>query len=176
MRTLAAIHVVGNAVLLGLGYYWLGIGETRAATLLWSALIAVVLLLLASYLHAATLKTSVRRLLPVAIGTIAVYLLLARFTAPALWPVRWIVIPVIALALATGSKHWQKPLYWLEVPILLLCAVWLPLKLMAWVPHVGNFGLQMFSFTLRALAAYLLFVGGTLALEFLTQSNRVASP
>lgn len=46
MRTLIAVHVAGNALLLWLGYYWLGLGETRAATLAWSALIALLLLAL----------------------------------------------------------------------------------------------------------------------------------
>jgi len=223
MRTLVAIHLLGDALLLWLGYYWLGLGETSAATLVWSVFIASLLLSLTSVLHAATLRrgagtpacrdgtravaTSAARLFLTAITLLIVYFLLAQWAAysvqpafkiaswltltfrkptkpstiqtifnAALWLIRWMLVPVIALSLSTKSKHLRNPRYWMAVPILLLCAIWLPLKLLAWVPHAGAFTLQMASFTLRALIAYLLFVAGTLALDFLTQSIKVASP
>src|SRR6185369_3750523 len=53
IRNLAAVHVASNALLLWLGYYWLGIGESRAASLLWSAVVALVLLCLSACLHGA---------------------------------------------------------------------------------------------------------------------------
>ena len=98
LAPLAAIHLAGNALLLWLGYYWLGLGETRAATLLWSALVALLLLSLASWLHGATFayfaadprrltaafRTSLRRLGPLvaaAIVVLAIYLLLAAWAA-----------------------------------------------------------------------------------------------
>src|SRR5438552_2499740 len=40
-RQLAVIHLVGNGLLLWLGYYWLGIGESRASALIWSAAVLV---------------------------------------------------------------------------------------------------------------------------------------
>ena len=47
MRTslakLALTHALANALLLWLGYYWLGLGEGRAAALSWSALVALAL-------------------------------------------------------------------------------------------------------------------------------------
>ena len=51
---LAAAHVVGNALLLWLGYYWLGLGESRASTLAWSALVALFLVTLECFLHGST--------------------------------------------------------------------------------------------------------------------------
>src|ERR1039458_10687370 len=52
---LFAIHVAGNAVVLGVAYYWLGIGESHAATLAWSAALALIILCLACCLHGGTL-------------------------------------------------------------------------------------------------------------------------
>ena len=60
----------------------------------------------------------------------------------------------------------------LAAPVLLLCAFRLPFLLMAWVPSVGGFWLEMLSFTVRCAAAYLLFVGAWLLLVFLTSSGR----
>ena len=67
---------------------------------------------------------------------------------------------------------------------MLVCALWIPLQLMGWAPHVGGFGMEMFSFVVRLIAAYLLFVGAWLALTFLTsggnprvtQSSTAVSP
>ncbi|MFN7997134.1 MAG: hypothetical protein U0Q18_26200 [Bryobacteraceae bacterium] len=54
MTPIAPVHLVGNALLMGLGYYWLGLGETRAATLLWSLLVALAVLALTCWLEGAT--------------------------------------------------------------------------------------------------------------------------
>jgi hypothetical protein len=262
LAPIAAVQLVGNALLLWLGYYWLGLGETRAATLAWSALVALLLLTLACWLHGATFAyfSGTRRLplrrLPLLVAAVivllAVYWALARwsnfssrpafkiasyltmtFRKPvkpatvlnvfklALWLVRWMVVPALALpvlcriatpatkgsedarssgavALARGpapspvhrpqagsgrppARNWW---YWIATPILLVCALWLPLKLMGWTPHAATFSMQMFSFVLRLPIAYLLFVGAWLTLVFLTsggspratQSSTVASP
>ena len=92
IRNVAALHLVGNALLLWLGYYWLGTSESGAATLAWSALVAMVLLFLVCWLHAGTLvyfresagafRRTLRRLFPVvsaAIVLIAVYVVLAKW-------------------------------------------------------------------------------------------------
>ncbi len=55
MRGLLLLHAGANAALLALGYYWLGVGETRAATLLWSALVCLAWLVLAPVAYAAPL-------------------------------------------------------------------------------------------------------------------------
>ena len=269
LAPIAAVQLVGNALLLWLGYYWLGLGETRAATLAWSALVALLLLTLACWLHGATFAcfSGTRRLplrrLPLlvvaAIVLLAVYWALAQwadyssqpafkiasyltltFRKPvkpatvlkvfnyALWLVRWMVVPALALPVlcgiatpaarphpteppateppatephptephptephpteprpsGSGRRHARNWWYWIATPILLVCALWLPLKLMGWTPHAATFAMQMFSFVVRLLIAYLLFVAAWLVLLFLTsggspratQSSTVASP
>jgi len=228
LAPLAAVHLVGNAMLLWLGYYWLGLGETRAATLSWSALVALLLLTLECWLHGTTFayfsgvhRLPLRRLPPLVAAVIvllAVYWALARWSdyssqpafkiasyltmtfrkpvKPAivlsvlnfvLWLVRWMVVPVLALPILCGiatrhrSRKWW---YWIATPVLLVCALLLPLRLMGWRPYNGGFAMEMFSFVVRLLIAYLLFVGAWLVLEFLTsggspratQSSTVASP
>ena len=217
---LAAAHVVGNALLLWLGYYWLGLGESRASTLAWSALVALFLVTLECFLHGSTFAwfSLPKRWLPLrrlpllvagVIGLLAVYWALARWSGysgqpafkiaswltmtfrkpvkpatvmsafnTALWLVRWMAVPVLALRvlcdMATGrhSRRWWN---WIATPVLLVCALWLPLKLMGWTPYTGSFSLEMFSFVMRLLAAYLLFVAGWLTLEFLTSGGNPRS-
>jgi hypothetical protein len=228
LAPLAAVHLVGNALLLWLGYYWLGLGETRAATLAWSALVALLLLTLECWLHGATFayfsgtrRLPLRRLPPLVAAVIvllAVYWALAQwsdyssqpafkiasyltmtFRKPvkpstvlkvlnvALWLVRWMVVPVLALPILCSiatRHHSRKWWYWIATPVLLVCALLLPLRLMGWTPHAGSFAMQMLSFVVRLLIAYLLFVGAWLVLVFLTsggspratQSSTVASP
>jgi hypothetical protein len=99
IRNVAALHLVGNALLLWLGYYWLGTSESRAGTLLWSAFVALVGLTLACWLHAGTLvyfgegrgafRRTLRRFLPVlaaAFVLIAIYVLLAKWEAYSMRP------------------------------------------------------------------------------------------
>src|ERR1017187_4085826 len=208
---LFGIHVAGNAVVLGLAYYWLGIGESRAATLAWSAVLALVILCLACCLHGGTLaffragesrslsvafRTVLRHMAPFLAAVIliaAVYWLLTQWAAysatPALriasWctlklrkPVkpatvlhafdlvlallRWMVTPVFILPMFSGiaargwrgssefGRHRRNRFYWFAAPLLLLCALALPWQLVAWVPRVGSFTLEMLSFTARA--------------------------
>jgi hypothetical protein len=83
VRGLAILHALMSAVVLWLGYYWLGIGETRAATLLWSGLIAVLFAVLACWTYGASFaffdgeqnrrvsaawKSALRNLLPLAVA------------------------------------------------------------------------------------------------------------
>lgn len=228
MRNIIAIQLAGNALLLWLGYYWLGLGETRAATLAWSALIALLLLTLECWLQGATFawfadrrRMPVRRVAPLllaAIVLLALYAALARWGdysatpafkiaswltmtmrrpvkpatvlrgfSVALWLVRWMVAPALALPIFAGiaTGHRSRKLWlWIVTPVLLVCALWLPLKLMGWTPYSGRFAMEMFSFVTRLLIAYLLFVGAWLVLAFLTaggnpratQSSTVVSP
>jgi hypothetical protein len=88
--TLFAAHLVGNAALLWLGYYWLGVGESDAAHLAFSAAIILFLALAAVWLHGTSLvffrdngslanaaKRSLRNLLPLILLTIVVALIYA---------------------------------------------------------------------------------------------------
>src|SRR5437667_2477364 len=48
---LVLLHFVGNALLLGLGYYWLGLGESSGTRLVWSFFVAAVFVCLSVWLH-----------------------------------------------------------------------------------------------------------------------------
>src|ERR1035438_1589371 len=96
---LFAIHVAGNAVVLGVAYYWLGLGDSHAATLAWSAALALIILCLACCLHGGTLvffragesrslsvafRTTLRQMAPFLAAVVliaAVYWLLAQWAA-----------------------------------------------------------------------------------------------
>jgi hypothetical protein len=233
MRAMAALHLAGNGLLLWLGYYWLGLGESRAATLAWSATIAAALLILACWLYGgafaffripgagvlAAFRSVLRnlwKLAAFAIAVLVIYALLAKWQEysgrpafsiaswltlklrkpvkpasvlrvfnVALWLVRWLVLPAILVpafaALAgTRGRRW----YSIEAPVLVILALWIPSRLLGWVPHVESFGMEMASFLVRALCAYLLFIAAGLGVAFRTsagspersQPRTVASP
>ena len=222
-RMLCLTHLIGNALLLWLGYYWLGVGESTMVRLVWSALLALLIIAATAWLHGSSfaffqnersalepaLRTALRDLPPLFVLSIAVliiYGLLAwwrdystqpassiasyltlKFRKPVkpatveavfnavLWVVRWAILPILLLPLANSlaNKGWQgfradawtrsrQWLYWIEVVVLLLLGIWLPLKLMTWVPNFTSFGMQMTSFVIRLLIAYLLFVASWL--------------
>ena len=222
------LHLIANALLLWLGYYWLGVGEGSIPSLLWSAFVAVVLLVSAVLIHGAALagtpwpgpiqavRGTLRNLAPLvvlALVALAVYGLLAWWRnyseTPALniaswltlktrkpvkpesvlkvfnfflWFVRWMIVPCGLLPLAASMARdgwkgiaksaWKKPkLYWILVPLLLVVAVWLPLKLVTFGPLTKSFTVQMLTFSLRAVIAYVLFVGGLLALARVTSQT-----
>ena len=152
-RKLFVLHLVADALLLWLGYLWLGVAESTRALLLFSALAALGILALACWFHGATLvffrkgdepqigiKDAFRTalghlpaLVAAAILVLALYGLLAwaatasgqpafrmaswltlklrtavRPTAVAriflggFWIVRWVVLPVALLPMASG--------------------------------------------------------------------------
>jgi hypothetical protein len=96
LRRLAVVHMLANALLLGCGYYWLGISESRNSALAWSVLIGLLLMVIACSTYGATFaffgaterrlvfpawKTAIRNLLPLAAGAAGVavaYWLLAE--------------------------------------------------------------------------------------------------
>ena len=230
IKMLAVLHLVGNALLLWLGYYWLGIGEASVAALLWGALVGLVVLAGACWLHGGTLawfraplepgvfRKTLARLLPLAVAVLAigvVYYFVGRLrewsadpgyslaswltlklrkpVKPAavlrafdvvFWIVRWAVVPVFVVPLAAdlASNGWSglrafgrlagKWLYWIEAPVLLVCAIRAPLALIGWVPPVGGFSMEMASFVARLAAAYLLFTASWLVLEFVTSGGK----
>ena len=92
-------------------------------------------------------------------------------------------MPYISAIVSRGFRGYRPtPFTWMEralIPLLLLCALWLPFQLLAWRPLMSGFNLEMASFIVRALFAYLLFAGGLLALEgmpLFTQRKRAVSP
>ncbi len=74
-KTLAITHLLGNAILLWLAYYWLGVGESTISRLIWSALLAVLMLAAAVWLHGSgfsDFKTALQNLLPLCVFAIIV--------------------------------------------------------------------------------------------------------
>jgi hypothetical protein len=107
----------------------------------------------------------------------------ARIFLGAFWIVRWVVLPVGLLPMASGiaargwrgfgERSWRGGWrYWLEVPLLLVAGLWLPFVLLGWVPAVSGFTMEMVSFSLRMLVAYLLFVGALWTLERVTAARK----
>ena len=228
----ALLHLLANVLILWLGYYWLGIGESRTSTLVWSALVLIAFAAFVCCAYGAALvyfqddgrpatgswRTAIRNLLPLVLAAITVVLIywllerwsvysarpafriaswltltlrtpvrpaaVARIFSVILWMVRWAALPVFLLpvASAVAALGWQGfrkaslrvPgwLYWIEVPLLLLCLIHLPLWLFYWVPEVNGFGMQAASFTVRIAAAYLLFGVSWLVLAFVTAGGR----
>jgi hypothetical protein len=229
---LFVLHFVANALLLWLGYYWLGLGESNGMRLAWSGAVVALLICTGAWLHGAALvyfdmqsslgtatKTALRNVIPllmIALSVMVIYELLLwvqtyvahwgfvagsfltmKLRKPVrpgtmvqamnalLWLTRWLVIPAIALPFAAqaavtgwyGLRRFSpgrsiRWLYPIEVCVLLVAAVWVPLKLMTWVPEIRGFSWQMLSFACRLLLGYLLFVTALLALAFFTSGGK----
>jgi hypothetical protein len=228
---LGLAHAAGNAILLWLGYYWLGIGESQPIALAWSLLVALAAVCYGCWLYGGALayfagkdpsmtrafRDSARNLLPIvaaAAVALLLYFALAKWAAyssnpafriasfltlkirkpvkpssiqvilqAALWAARWVAVPVLLLPMfaAICLRGWRgfagfgalarRPLYWVATPLLLVCSLWLPFRLLGWTPR-GRFGFELASFVLRAIVAYLLFVAGWLALAFFSSGGR----
>lgn len=226
---LGTLHLAGNALLLWLGYGWLGMTEADGPHLAASAAVLLAFGIGALWLHATALaffgnpassftaaaSTALRRLpqlfaLTVVVAIVygllsywygafdhtafvigsAATMTLRRPVPPArvldgfhafIWLLRWIVVPALALPLAARMVSRRSPrfrrrwLYWLAVGALLLCAVWVPLRLLDWIPKANGFSLQAASLAVRFGLGYLLFVAALLALEFFTSAGKPRS-
>ena len=233
-RKCLVLHLVADALLLWLGYLWLGVAESTRTLLLFSTLSALGILALACWFHGATLvffrkgdgpqigikdafRTALRHLPALVVAAILVLVIygllawagaasgqpafrlaswltlrlrtavrpttVARIFLGGFWIVRWVVLPVALLPMASGiaargwrgfgeftwRRGWR---YWLEVPLLLLAGLLLPFVLLSWIPAVSGFALEVISFSLRGLVAYLLFVGALWTLERRTSGLR----
>jgi hypothetical protein len=225
--TLVVTHLVSDALLLWLGYRWLGLDESDGPHLLASFGLAAVILIGFSWLHGFSLlkfsgpflpqaaSRSLRALIPLTLLSllaIAIYVTLAwvqaKYAQPAfviasfltlhfgkpippaaiqsifhviLLILQWAIVPAVLLRMALktiGRRAPERssltrsfPLFALIAALLLLCAIWVPLKLFYWIPNVTSFSGQMFSFILRVGFGYLLFVSCTLLLDFVTASG-----
>lgn len=189
MKRLIALHLVGNALLLLLVYYWLGLGVAPASAVMWNAAVALFIVAGACWLHGAAFAQSGKlalRHLPwtVIVALIALAAYLALPSGKWWWPVRWIVLPMVFVPLFAGAashgwKVWRGfSLRAAAAPVLVLAGVWLPLRLLSWIPHVSGFPMEMASFVGRAAIAYLLFVIAGLRLAHLmwAGSPRVTQP
>jgi hypothetical protein len=232
VRQLFLLHLVANALLLWLGYEWLGVGESTRVRLLFSALDALAILALVGWFHGATLvffrtggepeisgafRTALRHIPALVVAATLVLVLygllvwaaaasgqpafrlaswltlklrtpvkpatMARIFLGGFWIVRWVVLPVALLPMASGiaARGWRGFgefswrggwRYWLEVPLLLVAALLLPFVVLGWVPAVSGFTLEVVSFSVRMLVAYLVFVGAIWTLERLTAGLR----
>jgi hypothetical protein len=230
---LLLLQLIGNAVLLGLAYYWLGVGEADAASLAGSAALIVIVVCGAIWLHGTSLayfrdpqtglmdsvlKRPVGRVLPLLLLSLAagaLYIAITYWNSEAanavnrtssylsmtlqtpvrparvkatfdvlVWIVRWVLIPVLFLPVASGIaargwrgvgelgsnlKNWRM---WALVPLSLLAAIWAPLKLISWIPPLSSFGMELISVVARISCAYLLFVGACLFAAFVTSRGK----
>jgi hypothetical protein len=233
-RKLCALHVVANALLLWLGYEWLGVAESTRLRLALSAVDALAILALACWLHGATFayfrgvpkineafRMALRNLLSLLAAVILVIVIygllawaanaagqpafrlsswltlhlrkpvrpvaMARIFQGAFWIVRWVVLPVALLPMASGiaARGWRGFgeftwragwRFWLGAPMLLLAGLQLPFVLLRWVPVFEPFALQMASFTARIGVGYLLFVVAALGAAYWTGKRKHAPP
>ena len=231
LTVLCAFHFVGNALLLWLGYSWLGIPESNTPHLLLSLFVVLLFSGCVLWLHgtsfaffagvparrlrsaAAVALRHLPALLILAAFAVFLYALLALLTEalaqPAFrlaswltltlrrpippprvlaffraftWVIAWLLLPAIFLPVAAqvsingfgGFRSFARRLNLvrsLKICALVLAGLWLPLKLLAWIPRMPNFGLEMTSFLLRAAVSYLLFVGLLLLLERVTSAG-----
>jgi hypothetical protein len=109
---------------------------------------------------------------------------IAKIFSAIFWLFRWDILPVLLLPVAVaiavrGRSGWsairaRRPwMRWILVPILALAGLWLPFVILGWQPKVSSFALEFISFTLRALLAYVIFLGSML---LLTRTHAVADP
>ena len=114
---------------------------------------------------------------PVKLATIA------RIFQAIFWIVRWIVLPVALLPMASGvaiggwrgfgAFTWRAGWrHWLAVPALLLAGLQLPFLLLRWIPGFEAFAMQFASFGARLLLGCLLYVASVLTLAYATSRGR----
>jgi hypothetical protein len=132
-----AIHLIANAAILALGYYWLGIPESRASTLTWSIFIALTALILttltytASFLNQSRWRTAVKNLLPMLVAVLGVtllYWMLAQYASyapkPAFKIASWLTlkfrhpVPPTTILRIIQIKLWI--IRWIVLPVFLV--------------------------------------------------------
>lgn len=227
-------YVIANALLLYLGYLWLGMSESDGVHLAGSIAVLLFVVFCSLWVHGTALASfdrsaglgfpaAVRRtlgnLLPlfaIAVAAAIIYGLLAWWhdsfahsafligsygtmklrkpVSPSavergfhvlIWILRWVIVPVVLLPLAAAAAidgwsgfRWRslrpsrRVLYWIETCALLVCAVWVPLLLVNWMPPFQSFAAQFASLAVRLIVGYLIFIAALLSLEFFTASGR----
>jgi hypothetical protein len=76
----------------------------------------------------------------------------------------------IARAPFACLRRWT---FWIGCPVLLLLALYVPWRLIRWIPYHGGLGLEMTSFVCRWLIAWLLFVTAWFAAVALACGRRL---
>ena len=180
------LHLVLNALLGLLFYQWLHIPDVKlwqvGATLVSGGVLLFALL----WLHGATFAffggegsawaRGLRRLPLFALWAV---LFAVAVSVAARWPMVWIAVAALLLPLAgfavngagalASYKHWW---YWVCALGLLVVGVYLPYKLVTWVPGVHGLTLQTISLVARAGIGYLLLVTAWLMLAYVSVGGR----
>ena len=138
---LFAGQFAGNLLVLALGYYWLGVGETRAATLAWSGAVALVALCAACWVNGGLLaffrgakspgRTILRHTAPILAAVVltgAVYWALAQWAAysgtPALEIASWLTLkarrPMKPATVLRVFNFALALLRWMVIPVFVL--------------------------------------------------------
>ena len=98
-------------------------------------------------------------------------LLLLGFVIPALW------VPIATTVSAVGfqpehiirsRRVWKRPLYWLWFCLLLGFGIYIPYKLVWWIPDLQTIRQQLWSMGLRFLLAYAVGITAFIALVWMT--------
>ena len=98
-------------------------------------------------------------------------LLLVGFVMPALW------VPIATTVSAVGfqpehivrsRRAWKRPLYWLYFCLLLGVGIYVPYKLVWWIPDLQTFRQQSWSMGLRFLLAYVIGITAFMAVVWMT--------
>jgi len=126
MRDKLAVHLVANLLILVIGYYWLGIPESRALTLSWSIFIALIALGLASLTYTASFldpkqwRTVLRKtgpMLAAALSIALVYWLLAKWNAysptPTFKIASWLTLKTRKPFKPASFLHFAQIILWL---------------------------------------------------------------
>ncbi len=165
------VQVLGQALLAGLIWYWLGLGVATTALVAANAALALVVLAGFSALAAYCLEAPRRWwwLVPVvalpALGAVHVALVILVVFA-------WVIVLLPSVSAGKLKVNYAPGYVAVCLGILLLMVV-LPIALINWVPAVGGFSSQAASLGLRAGLAFLLFAGGWASLlKFIGSSSR----
>jgi hypothetical protein len=98
-------------------------------------------------------------------------LLLIGFVMPALW------VPIATTISAVGfqpehiilsRRAWKRPLYWLWFGLIMGVGVYIPYKLVWWIPDLQTIRQQFWSMGLRFLVAYVIGITAFIAIIWMT--------
>jgi hypothetical protein len=97
-----------------------------------------------------------------------------------LWILIWVIVPAVWLPIATNIaaagfgqrlvyslRVLKRPMYWLWFCLLMGVGVYVPYKLIWWIPAIDNFRKQAWSVGLRFSAAYVIVITAWIALAWM---------
>ncbi len=153
-----AVQFVGQALMGGLAWYWLGLGVGTIALVGLNALIAVVLLLGWSLLDAYGLGKWRNWIW--AVPTVASMPLMGLHVVAAIViPFVWLIVLFPSAAAGKWRVQWGPGYLAICLAILLGMTV-VPAALLNWIPGLSGLTGQALSFGGRALLAYAIFAAG----------------